>query len=114
MKQKQTDRNNMLYRRRIEWLKQYAPKMPLDIATQDAEKLLETENENTKFREAILVLLIDVLGIVAYYKKFGCVDGNYTRKTNGRFYCNPAHCSMSWKNKTERDRHLRLAYAALS
>lgn len=51
---------------------------------------------------------------VAYRKKFGCVDDNYTRKTNGRFYCNPAHCSKSWKNKAERDEHLNMAYAMLS
>lgn len=51
---------------------------------------------------------------VAYRKKFGCVDDNYTRKTNGRFYCNPAHCSKSWKNKAKRDEHLNMAYAMLS
>lgn len=63
MNQKQTDRNNEHYRRRIEWLKQYAPKMPLDVAIQDAEKLISIENENTRFREALVILMIDILGI---------------------------------------------------
>lgn len=50
---------------------------------------------------------------VAYYKKYKCVDDNYTRKTNGKYYCNPAHCSRSWKNKQTRDEHLKMAYAIL-
>ena len=50
---------------------------------------------------------------VAYYRKYGCVDDNFTRVTNGRYYCNPAHCSKSWKSKKKRDEHLRQAYAAL-
>ena len=50
---------------------------------------------------------------VAYLRKYGCVDKQYTRMTNGRYYCNPAHCSKSWKNKKTRDEHLKMAYGAL-
>jgi hypothetical protein len=48
-----------------------------------------------------------------YEKKFGCVDDNFQRKTNGRYYCNPAHCGRSWKDKRRRDEHLEKAYAIL-
>jgi len=50
---------------------------------------------------------------IAYRKKYGCVDENYTRVTNGRYYCNPAHCNRSWKDKKKRDEHLEQAYKAL-
>ena len=50
---------------------------------------------------------------VQYYKIYGCVDDNFTRKTNGKYYCNPAHCSKSWIIKTNRDEHIKRAYAAL-
>jgi hypothetical protein len=50
---------------------------------------------------------------IEYVKKFGCVDDNFARKTNGRYYCNPAHCHRSWTNKKERDEHLDMAYAIL-
>ncbi len=45
---------------------------------------------------------------VAYYKKFGFVDYNHLRKTNGRFYCSPRHCGKSWKSKVERVKHLMI------
>jgi len=48
-----------------------------------------------------------------YYRKYGIVDEHYTRKTNGRYYCNPAHCGNSWEDKAERDRHVRVAYSVL-
>jgi hypothetical protein len=50
---------------------------------------------------------------VEYYKKYRCVPENYTRVCNGRYYCNPAHCSKSWKNKKDRDEHLDMAYSML-
>lgn len=49
-----------------------------------------------------------------YYKKYKCVPKRYKlRQANGRYYCNPAHCSQSWKNKEKRDEHLKQAYAIL-
>lgn len=50
---------------------------------------------------------------VDYYKRTRCVDDNYTRKHNGFYYCNPAHCHGRWKNKKERDEHLDMAYSLL-
>ena len=50
---------------------------------------------------------------VAYYKRTKCVDAHYFHAHKGRYYCNPAHCSRSWKSKTERDEHLESAYAIL-
>jgi hypothetical protein len=51
---------------------------------------------------------------VAYYKRTKVVDDNYMRGHKGRYYCNPAHCSRSWKSKAERDEHLGCAHAILS
>jgi hypothetical protein len=48
-----------------------------------------------------------------YLKKFGCVDDNFTRVTNGFYYCNPAHCNKRWRSKKERDAHLAMAYSLL-
>lgn len=50
---------------------------------------------------------------VAYHRKYRCVPERYTDKVNGRYYCNPAHCSKSWGSKEERDSHLAMAYRAL-
>jgi len=50
---------------------------------------------------------------VVYYRKFKIVDDHYTRKHNGRYYCNPAHCARSWVNKMIRDEHIDAAYGAL-
>jgi hypothetical protein len=49
----------------------------------------------------------------AYYRRTGHVDDRYLSKFQGRYYCNPAHCSRSFASKTERDEHLAIAYAAL-
>jgi hypothetical protein len=49
----------------------------------------------------------------AYQRKYGCVDANWKRVTNGRYYCQPAHCNRSWKSKKKRDEHLKIAYGAL-
>ena len=51
---------------------------------------------------------------IGYLKKFGCVDDFFERKTNGRYYCNPAHCHKSWKSKAKRDEHLKMAYSILN
>lgn len=50
---------------------------------------------------------------VQYYRRFKCVDDGFDKKSNGRYFCNPAHCKRSWKIKKERDAHLKMAYAAL-
>jgi hypothetical protein len=50
---------------------------------------------------------------VTYRRKYGCVDKHFTRITNGRYYCNPAHCTTSWKHKETRDKHLKMAYNSL-
>jgi hypothetical protein len=51
---------------------------------------------------------------VQFYKKYGVVPDGYTAKQqNGRYYCNPAHCSLSWTDKKKRDEHLDGAYAML-
>jgi hypothetical protein len=50
---------------------------------------------------------------VAYYRKHKCVDDACYRVHNGRYYCNPAHCKQSWKDKKARDAHLDGAFAAL-
>ena len=50
---------------------------------------------------------------VRYYRKYKCVPHNYTNVVNGRYYCNPAHCSRSWTSKEERDKHLNMAYGIL-
>jgi hypothetical protein len=49
----------------------------------------------------------------AYYRKHRACPDDYQKKINGRFYCNPAHCSRSWKSKAERDKHLDMAYSLL-
>lgn len=51
---------------------------------------------------------------IQYYKRTKCVPDNYHHIHKGRYYCNPAHCSRSWRSKPERDKHLVGAYAALS
>lgn len=51
---------------------------------------------------------------VAYYRRTGVVDDNFTRRWHGWYYCNPAHCKSRWRSKAERDEHLDMAYAALS
>jgi hypothetical protein len=50
---------------------------------------------------------------VAYYRRTECVDDRFTHRHKGRYYCNPAHCSRSWRSKTERDKHLEMAYGIL-
>jgi len=50
---------------------------------------------------------------VTFYKKYGLVDKQFWRVTNGRYYCNPAHCRKSWKSKKARDEHLDMAYKLL-
>ena len=50
---------------------------------------------------------------VAYYRKYKCVPEKFTDRVNGRYYCNPAHCSRSWTDKNKRDEHLSYAYGAL-
>jgi hypothetical protein len=48
-----------------------------------------------------------------YRKKYGGCPDDYQKKINGKYWCNPAHCSKSWDNKKERDEHLSRAYDAL-
>lgn len=50
---------------------------------------------------------------VAYYRRTKVVDDNFARKHNGWYYCNPAHCKHRWRNKANRDEHLKSAYAIL-
>lgn len=50
---------------------------------------------------------------VQYFKRTKCVDDRYFHVHKGRYYCNPAHCSHSWKSKAKRDEHLESAYAIL-
>ena len=50
---------------------------------------------------------------IRYYKRTGCVDNRYYHRHQGRYYCNPAHCSGTWKSKKKRDEHLDMAYAIL-
>ena len=51
---------------------------------------------------------------IQYYKRTGCVDDRYQFRHKGLYYCNPAHCRKTWKNKKKRDEHLDMAYAMLS
>jgi hypothetical protein len=50
---------------------------------------------------------------IQYYKRTGCVDNRYYFRHQGRYYCNPAHCRQTWKDKKKRDEHLDMAYAIL-
>jgi hypothetical protein len=50
---------------------------------------------------------------IQYYKRTGCVDNRYYFRHQGRYYCNPAHCRVTWKDKKKRDEHLGMAYAIL-
>lgn len=50
---------------------------------------------------------------VQYYRKYGVVPSDFTSRHNGRYYCNPAHCSRSWKIRANRDAHLERAYTIL-
>jgi hypothetical protein len=50
---------------------------------------------------------------VEYHKKYGFTPDDFRAEVNGRYYCNPAHCSKSWKVKENRDKHLQRAYNAL-
>jgi hypothetical protein len=50
---------------------------------------------------------------VAYYRRTGVVDDNFTRRWHGWYYCNPAHCKHRWRSKRERDKHMGCAYAIL-
>ena len=50
---------------------------------------------------------------IRYYKRTGCVDNRYYNRHQGRYYCNPAHCSGTWKSKKKRDEHRDMAYAIL-
>jgi hypothetical protein len=51
---------------------------------------------------------------IQYYRRTGVVDDRFQSRHHGRYYCNPAHCLCTWKSKKARDKHLDLAYAALS
>jgi len=48
-----------------------------------------------------------------YYKRTRCCPDDFTRIHKRRFYCNPAHCSRTWKTEAERDEHLDMAYSLL-
>lgn len=48
-----------------------------------------------------------------YFKRTRCCPDNFAHIHKGRFYCNPAHCSTSWKSRKTRDAHLNRAYAIL-
>jgi hypothetical protein len=50
---------------------------------------------------------------VEFYERTRWCPSDYTSRHKGRYYCNPAHCSSSWRNKAERDKHLAGAYALL-
>jgi hypothetical protein len=50
---------------------------------------------------------------IQYRKRTGCVDDNFTRRHNGCYYCNPAHCSLRWRSKAKRDEHMAGAYGIL-
>lgn len=50
---------------------------------------------------------------VTYYKRTSCCPDDFMEPFNGKFYCNPAHCSMTFDNEDERDRHLSMAYSLL-
>jgi hypothetical protein len=50
---------------------------------------------------------------VQYFKRTKCCPDSYHHVHKGRYYCNPAHCSRSWTDKIERDKHLVGAYAVL-
>jgi len=50
---------------------------------------------------------------VSYYRQHGVVDKRFSHIHKGRYYCNPAHCSRSWKRKDKRDTHINMAYAIL-
>lgn len=51
---------------------------------------------------------------VQFYNRTKCVDDRFTDRWHGWYYCNPAHCKSRWLSKAERDKHLDMAYAALS
>lgn len=50
---------------------------------------------------------------VDYYKRTRCCPDDFMEPFEGKFYCNPAHCSQVFDDESERDRHLDMAYAIL-
>lgn len=50
---------------------------------------------------------------VDYYKRTKCCPDDFMEPHEGKFYCNPAHCSHVFDNKAERDKHVSMAYAML-
>lgn len=50
---------------------------------------------------------------VDYYKRTKCCPDDFMEPFNGKFYCNPAHCSCVFDDKSARDEHLSRAYAIL-
>lgn len=50
---------------------------------------------------------------VDYFKRTKCCPDDFLEPHNGLFYCNPAHCSSTFTDKAERDKHLKWAYSLL-
>lgn len=50
---------------------------------------------------------------IQYRKRTGCVDDRFSDVHKGWYYCNPAHCSLRWREREARDRHLARAYDVL-
>lgn len=48
-----------------------------------------------------------------YMIRTGWCPDDYTKRIAGCYWCNPAHCSRTWKKQSERDAHLAGAYAIL-
>lgn len=50
---------------------------------------------------------------VDYYKRTKCCPDDLSEPFEGKYYCNPAHCDMSFDSADERDKHLSWAYSIL-
>ncbi len=48
-----------------------------------------------------------------YFKRTKCCPDDLEVKIRGKYWCNPAHCSASFKTREEQQRHLDAAYALL-
>lgn len=50
---------------------------------------------------------------IEYFKRTQCCPDDYYVKYDGLYYCNPAHCSRTFTDEAERDKHLDMAYSIL-